>query len=116
MSKNIRVKPGKTQSKIGVATGLVFCCIGLFFIIPTFGPFGILWTIMAVIITVINSLNAFSEKGVPTHEIVMEDDDDIVSKEDSIKERLKKLKEMYEDELITSEEYEAKKKELIDKL
>jgi len=116
MSKNIRIKPGKTQSKIGVAIGVVFCFIGLFFVIPTFGPRGILWTVLAVIITVINGLNGFTEKGVSTHEIVVDDCDNTEFDEELIKEKLKKLKEMYEDELISAEEYEMKKKEILDKL
>ena len=44
MSKNIRVKPGKTQSAMGFAVGIVFCLIGLFLVIPQFGAFGIFWT------------------------------------------------------------------------
>lgn len=118
MSKRIRVKPGKTQSKMGFITGLIFCCIGLFFVIPSCGAFGIVWTLLAVVITVTNALNAFTEKGVPSHEIVLDDSDNTesASNEDSIEERMEKLKEMYEKELITSDEYEAKKKDLLDKL
>lgn len=115
MSKNIRIKPGKTQSKVGVVIGLVFCFIGLFFVIPTFGSFGVLWTVIAFIIAVMNALNAFTKNGVPSHEIVIDDGNTSIG-EESTKERLKKLKEVYEDELITSEEYEIKKKEILDKL
>lgn len=116
MSRRIRVKPGKTQSKIGFAMGLVFCGIGIFFVIPTFGGFGIIWTLFAVIITVSSALNAFTDKGVASHEIVVDEDGPYASGEDLIEERLKKLKDMYEKELITSDEYEAKKRELLDKM
>lgn len=50
MAKKIKVKPGKAQSKAGFFVGLVFCLIGLVVVIPTFGPFGIFWTLVAVII------------------------------------------------------------------
>lgn len=44
MSKKIYVRPGKGQSKIGFAVGIVFCLIGVFVVIPTFGLFDIIWT------------------------------------------------------------------------
>ena len=75
MSKKIRVKPGKGQSAMGMAAGIVFCLIGLFVVIPTFGLFGVFWTAMAVIITVTNGINAFSDKGVSSHEIIIENEE-----------------------------------------
>ena len=74
MSKKIRVKPGKGQSAMGMAAGIVFCLIGLFVVIPTFGLFGVLWTAMAAIITVTNGINAFSDRGVSSHEIIIENE------------------------------------------
>ena len=44
MSKKIHVRPGKGQSKVGFIAGILFCVIGLFVVIPMFGPFGIVWT------------------------------------------------------------------------
>ena len=117
MSRRIRVKPGKAQSKMGFAMGLLFCGIGIFFVIPTFGAFGVVWTLFAVIMTVSSALNAFTDKGVASHEIVIDEENHSdVSYEDSMEGRLEKLKDMYEKELITSEEYEAKKKELLDEM
>ncbi|MGB4607546.1 MAG: hypothetical protein WBI62_03540, partial [Sedimentibacter sp.] len=75
MAKKIKVKPGKAQSKAGFFVGLVFCLIGLVVVIPTFGPFGIFWTLVAVIITVTHYKNAFTEEGVSSHEIIIEDND-----------------------------------------
>ena len=51
MSKKIYVKPSKSQSKIGFVAGIIFCLLGIFLVIPTFGPFGICWTLIAVLIT-----------------------------------------------------------------
>ena len=73
MRRNIKVRPGKTQSIMGFVVGLVFVGIGLFVVIPVFGPFGIFWTLIAVAITVTNGINAFGKKGVASHEIVVED-------------------------------------------
>lgn len=44
MKRKIWVRPGKTQSVAGIIIGIVFLLIGIFMVIPTFGPFGLLWT------------------------------------------------------------------------
>lgn len=119
MSKKIKVKPGKSQSMVGFFIGIIFCAIGLFVVIPTFGAFGVLWSVMALIITVTNGINAFSDKGIATHSIEIEDieDTDKFSQEkESMESRLEKLKGLYEKNLITEEEYEKKKKELLQEL
>lgn len=113
MSKKIKVKPGKSQSVVGFLVGIIFCGIGLFFVIPTFGAFGVFWSIMALVITVINGINAFSDKGIATHSIEIEETDEFGQERESIELRLEKLKDLYEKELITEEEYEKKKKELL---
>ena len=43
--KSVKVKPGKTQSKIGFVAGILFVLIGLVVVIPTFGLFGVVWTV-----------------------------------------------------------------------
>ncbi len=130
MSKKIRVKPGKTQSMAGFFVGVVFCMIGLFIVMPAAGIFGIFWTLMAVVITVMNGVNAFSDKGISTHEIVIDDGEEIRDrsvaheKTDSetaqlagdIELRLKAAEELYETGTITREEYEAKRKEILERL
>ena len=70
MSKKVRVKPGKGQSMMGFIVGILFCLIGVFVVIPSAGLFGVFWTLMALIITITNAVNAFTDKGVATHEIV----------------------------------------------
>lgn len=125
MSKKIRVKPGKGQSAMGMAAGIVFCLIGLFVVIPTFGLFGVFWTAMAVIITVTNGINAFSDKGVSSHEIIIENEERQEMKsehsgaetlEKDIRERLDAVRALYEEGTITGEEYEAKRKEILERL
>lgn len=108
MSRKIRVKPGKGQSMAGLCVGVLFCLIGLFVVIPSFGLFGIFWTLMAVIITVTNAVNAFSQKGISTHEIIVDEND-----QEDIENRLKAAKKLYEEGIITKEEYESKHKEIL---
>ncbi len=89
--------------------------------IPLFGPFGIIWTIFAGLITYMNYKNGFSDKGVATHEIVIEDGMDIATAGSvsaggsDIEVKLLKLNSLYEQRLITKEEYDEKRKELLDK-
>ena len=127
--KRIKVKPGKTQSKFGFIVGIVFCIIGCVVVIPMAGLFGVLWTGIAVVITVMNYKNGFSDEGVATHEIII-DEADFATEQDlnvvdnsrrvesageDIEAKLKKLHSLYEQRLITSSEYEAKRKELLEK-
>ena len=126
--KRVRVKPGKAQSTVSFVVGLAFVLVGLVMVVPTFGPFGLLWTGVAVAITVINGLNAFGKKGVPTMEIYSEEDDDEVpspAREDhdhipstalTPQERLEQLKTLKEAGLLTDEEYRNKREEILREL
>lgn len=122
MNKRIRVKPSRGQSLAGFFVGIIFCMIGLFMAIPTFGPFGFFWTFIAVIITIMNAYNAFSDKGVASHEIIIDDMEsspnssvNTLSKL-SAKDRLAELQDLYDKNLITSEEYQQKRKKILDEL
>ena len=106
MSKRIRVKPGKTQSMAGFAAGLVFCLLGVLVVIP------VIWTVFAGIITAVNGLNAFSDQGVASHEIIMDDDTE-EGKKDDIEYRLKTAEELFKEGTITEEEYKAKREEIL---
>ena len=135
MSKKIKVRPGKTQSKAGFIVGIVFCLIGVFVAIPMAGSFGVLWTGVAVWITYSHYRNGFTDKPISNRVIEIEDDgnsatvrtgvfDDFRTSYDvsmgsdgeDIEDRLRKLQNLYQQGLITAEEYEKKKQELLDRL
>ena len=136
MSKKIHIRPGKTQSKMGFWVGIIFCLIGVVIVIPTFGLFGIFWTGIAAFIAYSNYKNGFTDEGIDSHVIeIDESGDDIhmtrypgyhsysytTSEEnsasaDSIEERLRKLQNLYDQSLITYEEYEQKRKEILEDL
>lgn len=109
MARKIKVKPSQFQSKIGFIAGLLFCIIGCFVIIPVFGPFGIIWTAMAGFITFTHYKNAFTEEGMHTKEIIIEDE----YQSDSIESRLAHLDSLYNKNLINSDEYAEKRKEIL---
>ena len=125
--KRVRVKPGKAQSTVSFVVGLAFVLVGLVMVVPTFGPFGLLWTGVAVAITVINGLNAFGKKGVPTMEIYSEEEDEVPSpaREDhdhipstalTTQERLEQLQTLKEAGLLTDDEYRNKREEILREL
>ena len=60
--KKRAVRPSKAEGIFGILFGLVFVCVGLFIIVPALGPFGIAWTVLAVVITFYNAWLAFGKK------------------------------------------------------
>ena len=141
MSKKIHVRPSGAQSKLGFAVGIVFCLIGLFVVIPIFGPFGIVWTAIAGFITYSHWRNGYTDRKIDTHVIEIEDTDPdnvtvtshrgfgtsyTVSGDRSnssgytngndIENRLKSLQSLYDQRLITKEEYEEKKQDILNEL
>lgn len=120
--KKIKVKPGKAQSKIGFIASLLFVVIGIVIAIPTFGLFGIIWTGLAALIAFTEFKNGFSDEGITTHEITIEDEDTRTSEGaddaeevgNDIEAKLIKLNSLYDQRLITREEYDEKRKELLD--
>ena len=117
MKRSIKVRPGKAPSAMGFVVGLAFVAIGVFAVIPSFGVFGIFWTLIAVAITVTSGVNAFGKQGVVSHEIVVEDGETgEVPRRDapaSAEERLREVQSLYDQRLITREEYEAKRAEIL---
>lgn len=136
--RRVTYRPSKAQGAFGMVWGGIFVLIGLVVVIPTFGPFGILWTLMAVGITVMNGLHAFGKKYVGP-EIRIEDEegygenpqsfegtapssptpethDHIPSTALDAKDRLEQLKSLKEAGLLTQEEYDRKRKQIVDQL
>lgn len=123
MKKNIRYKPSKASAGMSFAVGIVFTVIGLSLVLPaTFGSgflpvglFGLVWTGIAVAITAVNGLYLFGKRDNTSlfggYEITDEEPE-----EESSEERLKKLQSLYDQRLITAEEYEEKRKEILKEL
>ena len=107
----------------------------MFIAIPIFGPFGILWTAVAGWIAFSHYRNGFTDRPIDSKVIEIEDNgEDVVltsqtgyrtytydidnetRDSESAEERLRKLVNLYSQSLITREEYEQKKKEILDEL
>jgi hypothetical protein len=113
MSKRIRVKPSKGESLAGFIGGIIFCCIGLFVAIPTFGIFGVLWSFIAILITASHGYNAFSNKGIPSHEIFIDDTSESKVTYMTPEDRLNELQNLLDKNLITEDEFQEKRKQII---
>lgn len=110
----VTYRPGKASGIFGIVWGSIFVLIGIFVAIPNAGAFGILWTLMAVAITAYNAYLAFG-KGYIGPEITIEQDKSEADSA-SAEARLQELRTLYDRRLITQEEYEEKRKSIIDGL
>jgi hypothetical protein len=121
--RNYQVRPNKAGSAMGVVMGAIFVGIGLFVVIPTFGPFGIFWTLIAAAMTGYNIYIMVSGKGVYNVEMEEETLSGPSSPADasasgrqgiaSVEERLQTLQRLYDQRLITREEYDQKRQEIL---
>lgn len=119
--KRITYRPSKGESAFAGVVGVIFVLIGLFAVIPMFGAFGILWTLVAAGIAGMHLYRAFGSKYIGP-EIRIEDDGEEGEYPSSpapgndVEARLKQLEELREKRLITAGEYEEKRKEILKEL
>ena len=116
--KRVTYRPSKANGVFGLVVGVIFVLIGLFVVVPTAGPFGILWTLMAVGITAANAYQAFGGKYAgPRIEIEDDSTTSTATVENSAqsdpKTRLKQLQELKDAGLISDAEYEQKRSEIV---
>ncbi|MEQ2456607.1 SHOCT domain-containing protein [Flavonifractor hominis] len=114
--KRVTYRPSKSQAVFGGVVGCIFVGIGLFVAIPMAGLFGIFWTLVAVGITAMNFYQAFG-KGYVGPEIHIEDEAAEQSGAPSDpQQRLRQLQTLYDQRLITQEEYDQKRQEILKEL
>ena len=115
--RRMRYRPSKASCIFGGVVGIVFTCIGVFVVIPSFGPFGIFWTLIAVGITVYQFAMAAGKVSMGSWSIEDEDEGrDGAPGGKSAQDRLTELRSLYDRGLISREEYEAKRKEILEEL
>ena len=128
--KRIYYRPNKASGIIGGVIGGIFVLIGIFFAIPVFGAFGIAWTLIAALIAGVSLYQAFGKKSdgsAPfSPEIIIEDvpvsDADPAkpgrSAVDSgdVEARLIKLQDLYDRRVISREEYDEKRRDILGEL
>lgn len=124
MKKNIRFTPspamkvfGRVFSGVFALVGVSFVVIGVTEVIPSgAGLFGVVWTLMACFFAGIGVYGVVSKEGLYGMRrgfgIEISDEEDGEPAGD----RLKKLQALYDQRLITPEEYEEKRKEILKEL
>ena len=108
MRRRMRYRPSRANCIFGGIVGIIFTCIGLFVAIPTAGAFGVLWTLIAM---------AAGKVSAGSWSIEEEDEGrDGAPGGKSAQDRLTELRSLYDRGLISREEYEAKRKEILEEL
>ena len=119
MRRNIRYKPSRGMS---VFAGVIACAMGAFGLlaIPGEGPFiafKAIWCLMTFGMGIYNFLLAAGVvKYNGGYEITDETDDSERSGKSDAEARLEELQTLYDRRLITEEEYQEKRKDILDRL
>ena len=113
MKRRVRVKPSKASSLMGMIVGSIFVLIGLTVVIPNVGMFGVFWTLIAVTIAGTNAYNFFSAEGAASMEVDI-DGSEAGLPSDDFAARLRKLTQLRDDGLITEDEFQQKRCEILE--
>jgi hypothetical protein len=109
----IRVKPSRPQAALAMVAGIAFVGFGVLVLMPKFGAFGILWTLMALASTIYFAINVFSPRGLAHMEIDIENGEESPERQLQFDERLRRLERLREEQLISAEEYQRKREEIM---
>lgn len=119
----VHVKPSKPAALMGVIMGVIFVIIGITQVIPSIGLFGVFWTLMALVITGFSVYNLVSDKGAGYYEVDLEQVPadrepreavrEAAAAENDFETRLRKVEKLYSDGIITHDEYEQKRAEIL---
>ena len=119
MRRNIHYKPSKSAS---ILSGVIACAMGVFglFTIPSIGAmigFKAIWRLMAFGMGIYNFLLAAGVvKYNGGYEITDETDDGAKERKSDAEVRLEELQTLYDRRLITEEEYQEKRRDILDRL
>ena len=124
MRRNIRYKPSKGAS---ILTGIIACAMGVFGLVAMqdmmygfgseFMAFRIIWSLAAFGIGIYNFLMAAGiVKTNSGYEIVDETDEGGKRAPSDTEARLKEAQSLYDRGLISEEEYQQKRKDILDRL
>jgi hypothetical protein len=105
-----RLKQSKPISAVGFFGGILFIGLGVFLMIPTFGSFGIIWTVFAAIITAYHGYGLFSKRGVSLYEVEAESHSGSRS---SPADRLTKLEDAKNRGLVSESEYKTQRNRIL---
>lgn len=111
--RSYHYRPNKFASVIAIGMGTIFVIVGVMAVIPATGLFGIIWTLFALLITVGNIYGMVSRKGYGSIEM----EESGFSEEEPValdfEQKLVKLQRLYNQRLITRDEYDQKRAEIM---
>ena len=116
--RRVTYRPSRAQAGIGLAGGALFVVLGVTVVIPNFGAFGIIWTLLALGITIYNGYMAFGKKYIGPEINIEDEAAPSPGRQDASdpETRLTQLAALHEKGLITDEEYEQKRQEILDEI
>lgn len=119
--KRVTYRPNKASGVVLSVLGMLFVLIGIFLAIPHFGFFGVIWTFAAVIFVVVGLYQAFGKRSdVFSSEVIIEDiaQNGTRATPDGgdIETRLSKLQDLYDRRVISREEYEEKRRRILEEI
>ncbi len=106
----------------GGIVGIAFGYYGMFGRVPAHTPIpqevavlAAFYFLLCVGVIIAGCINLFSKSGIPTEEIVTEDEEEATGTPDKpdVEARLRRLVRLHEDHLITDEEFERKRAEIL---
>ncbi|MEJ7752874.1 MAG: hypothetical protein WKF46_08005 [Candidatus Limnocylindrales bacterium] len=107
------VRPGKAASVLGVLGGVLFLILGVVIVIPTFGLFGVIWTLFALITAGFYGYNLMSQSGSSLYQVDVSPMSPGAASPDAAAtdpaSRLRRLDQMLDEGLITTEEHQVKR-------
>jgi hypothetical protein len=108
-----RVRPGKSVSTLGLVVAVVLVLIGLTVVTPAMGAIGLLWTIVALAIALFHAYNLLAPGGVSVVDVDLERGSSELPNPSDFDRRLHDLEALRSDGLISQEEYERKRTEIL---
>lgn len=107
-------RPSKAMSMIAALVAIGFVVIGITEVISDFGLFGWLWTLLVICIAGYHIFNLFSKNGVAEEVYSFEQSEKPNSNwSGSVEERLEKLKDLKNKNIISESEYEKQRSNII---
>lgn len=108
-----RVKLSKSHSLLGMIIGAMFLILGFTIAVPTGDKFGILLTFAAALFIIFYAYNFFSNRGVTLFDVDVGLREGLFGEKEDFDRKLRKLAKLKEDGLISQEEFECKRREIL---
>jgi hypothetical protein len=94
--------------------GTLFLLFGIVYVLPDGGMFGIFWVVVVAAFTIYYFANAISDQGLSLYTFDMDRGQGSGEDEPDFETKLRSLEALRQDGLISEEEYQEKRQEIMD--